>query len=81
MPRLPMDRLVTESTKTKKKMSSCVPRGYENDIVEELHCIFEYFPGHENEYCWEDERTLSAYLAAYNDAHQPANESLYTPRR
>lgn len=77
----PMERIVTESTKTEKKMWSCAPKGYETDIREELHCIFEYFTDHEDEYYWRDERTLSAYLAAYNDAHQPANESLYTPRR
>lgn len=77
----PMDRLLTESIKTGERMWDCFPRDFEKDISEELHCIFEYFTGHEDEYYWEDERTLSAYLAAYNDAHQPANEKLYTPRR
>ena len=77
----PMDRLMTESTKTKKRMWCCTPRGYKRDISEEQRCLFEYFTGHEDEYYWEDKRTLSAYLAAYNDAHQPANENLYTPRR
>lgn len=51
----------------------CTPRRFDNKILFEPHCLYEYITEFEEVYDWSKKDMLSIYLETYLQAHIPAD--------